>query len=450
MPDSTPTLNRLLAALAHQPLPARHLRQTLGEISPATLSRLTCQAGPQLAIMGQGRATCYGLHRDLRDNGWRFPVYRIDDGGDAHLVGEVWTLYGGYWWQQLDRQVWGSGFHPQLPWFLQDMKPSGYIGEAFARFNGPRLGLPERLSDWKDDDHLVAMVRRGEDLYGDLLIGEESLQRYLLASRRPGVTTAVGEYPAWAEASLAGALSLALAGGDQPKFCTTAKRAGVGRQVLVKFSPPVDGPTGQRWSDLLICEHIALGILRNAGIATAISSIHQTGGRTFLELKRFDRIGQFGRTPLHSLTVADDLQQGSRKDWSSSAALLERRKALSADDAARLVELDLFGRLIGNTERDFSNISLIPVAGDRTKYRLAPAYDMLPTRYKPRDGEPLNWEPYQPDEIPGWSEMHGPAERFWAAVSRDRRISEPFRKLCRANHDLLKRLEHGPRVIRPR
>lgn len=435
----------ILSALADHPLSAQQLRQAVGAISPATLCRLTNQLHGQVVTLGQARATRYARPDDLRGMGWRFPVYRLDQNGDAHLLGELWRLRGGYWWQNTGG--WPSQFYPSLPWFVRDLQPDGFIGRSFAKFHGPRLGLAERLADWRDDDMLVALLRRGEDMAGDLLIGEESVQRYLEASRKAEVTTAVGDYPAWAEASLAGALSIALIGGEQPKFSALAKRAGVGRQVLVKYSPPLSSEAGQRWSDLLVCEHIALGLLRSAGVPSSQSSIHRTGDRTFLEVRRFDRSGRFGRSGLHSLIAVIDQYGGCRKGWSSCAEELATRKLLTSEEARRLCDLDLFGQLIANQERDCTNIGLIPLNTERTRFRLAPVYDMLPTRYRPQDGETLSWEPYQPALSGAWGGMHELALRFWAAAARDRRISESFRKLCRANHDLLQRLGHGPRII---
>ena len=58
------------------------------------------------------------------------------------------------------------------------------------------------------------------------------------------------------------------AGGEQPKFLTTLRdETGGFHPVLVKFSAPMDQPTGQRWADLLLCEfHGSTGSGRVGGV----------------------------------------------------------------------------------------------------------------------------------------------------------------------------------------
>jgi hypothetical protein len=77
------------------------------------------------------------------------------------------------------------------------------------------------------------------------------------------------------------------------------------RHVLVKFSPPVETEVGQRWSDLLIAEHLALETLSAAGISSAMSRIFRFETRTYLEVDRFDRVGLTGRVGVTSLSAID-------------------------------------------------------------------------------------------------------------------------------------------------
>ena len=90
------------------------------------------------------------------------------------------------------------------------------------------------------------------------------------------------------------------AGGEQPKFCTIHS----GRHVLVKFSPASDSAVSQRMRDLLVCEHLALQTLAQAGRPAATTQIFLAAGRVFLESERFDRTPQ-GRIAMVSLEVYD-------------------------------------------------------------------------------------------------------------------------------------------------
>jgi serine/threonine protein kinase HipA of HipAB toxin-antitoxin module len=112
--------------------------------------------------------------------------------------------------------------------------------------------------------------------------------------------------------------------------------------------------------------------------------------------------------------------------------------------------LDFFGNLIANTDRHFGNITLIPNDEGRTKFRLAPTYDMLPMYYRPREGEELNWGGYDIVSAGTWPEMHEAAKAFWQEAAVDTRISERFRATCRANLEQLALFDSAPRIIRGR
>ena len=438
--------HRLLAVLYDRPLPARNLRQLLGDISPATLSRVTKLVGAQIISFGQARASTYARPRDIPGIGHQLPVYRIDENGNVHFAGTLWSLYGGYWWAG---NVWPSRYYSSIPWFIYDLKPDGFVGRAFAQRFGSELGLSERLTSWKEDDVLVALTRRGEDTVGDVIVGEESLSRYMTTSRLRPVFYTTADYPGLAEEAIAGDPAGSSAGGEQPKFTVLTEREGFPRRVLVKFSPPLSTPSGQRWSDLLICEHIALNIVAEMGISAVASSIHNVGNRTFLEVDRFDRVGMLGRTPINSLTVVDAEFIGMGSNWTAASKKLLSAKILSSDEATNLSKLDLFGCLIANTDRHHGNISLTPANQERTTFKLSPVYDMLPMYYRPREGEELSARTYHPPVTFELGDVYENATRFWTESAKDMRISEPFRKLCAENLDILQKLANGPRIIGP-
>ena len=132
-----------------------------------------------------------------------------------------------------------------LPAELADARPSGFLGRHFAAVHAD-LRLPPRLSDWSDHHILLAMSRRGEDLPGNLLVGEESFARW--QGTEP-VSRCRDDYPALAEATIAGHPPGSSAGGERPKF-----GALVGNQhMLVKFSGRggIGDMAARRWCDLV-------------------------------------------------------------------------------------------------------------------------------------------------------------------------------------------------------
>jgi hypothetical protein len=67
------------------------------------------------------------------------------------------------------------------------------------------------------------------------------------------------------------------------------------RHVIVKFSEMLESPVSERWRDLLLAEHLALETLNQSGVLAARTLIIDHGSQRFLEVERFDRIGELGR-----------------------------------------------------------------------------------------------------------------------------------------------------------
>src|SRR3990170_6037624 len=153
-------------------LHAADLRERLG-VSPATLMRMVRDVGPDVVRIGRGRATQYALRRQWPNlDSSRFPLFRVTDTGAAISAGELITLAARQSvWMPMGRVSDG------LPNELVDARPSGFLGRHFAAIHAD-LRLPPRLADWSDHHVLLAMSRRGEDLPGNLLVGEESFIRW--------------------------------------------------------------------------------------------------------------------------------------------------------------------------------------------------------------------------------------------------------------------------------
>ncbi|MFL5345115.1 MAG: HipA domain-containing protein [Hyalangium sp.] len=270
-------------------------------VSQPTISRLISAAGDRVCRMGSGRARRYAPTRSLSTLGPQLPVYRVDESGKVHRDGELNLLANGRHWLETAK---GMGvLFEGLPPFAADMSPQGYVGRSFTT-RYPELGLPQRITDWNDDHRLIALARRGEDCTGNLIIGDESLNRFLAqtpTSVRPS------DYPALARSSMAGQPGSS-AGGAQPKFATYSED----RHVLVKFSGADEGAAARRSRDLLASESFALETLRVEGLPAASSRSLSIEGRRFLEVERFDRVGLRGRRALLSLGAIDDEYFGHR------------------------------------------------------------------------------------------------------------------------------------------
>jgi len=443
---------QLLNTLATGAKSSKELASMLG-VSQPTMSRAMNELGHQVVALGRARATRYARPRLVRGMTGLFPVYRIDEAGDAHLLGTLQALARGQYYWQPESPNDTSRIFDYLPWFIQDMRPDGFVGRAFAHKQGTDLGLPPKLNDWTDDDLLVALSRRGEDHIGNLVIGDESIERYLRSAQRknPGIPELdrPKAYAALAKAAMKGDPAGSSAGGEQPKFAAMVLDGDERRHVLVKFSPPTAQLEGQRWADLLLSEHLALDVVQNAEINAACSRILEADNRIFLEVDRFDRIGNLGRSSIFSLRSIDSEYVGVGDDWAKCAGGLLQAGVISPEDARKMRWLKVFGNLIGNTDMHPGNLSFIRV---RSKfYTLAPVYDMLPMLYRPVAGETPDRE-FTPgaqtmETADVWPDALQSALRFWNLAYAEPGLSEDFRAICRNNLSVLLSLESGPRII---
>lgn len=424
----------ITARLLDGPATATELILALGISQPA-LSRAMQQlmSDGHVLRMGAARSTRYGLRRAIPGAAPPWPVFQVDARG---VIKEMGTLHAleprHYFFDSPEKAI--RGETDSIPYFLQDPRPSGFLGRAMPAA-WPELGLPARVIDWTDDHYLAFLTRRGFDSIGDLLVGPESLDRYLAWMRERPVIQASDRssaYPALALAAMSGGAPGSSAHGEHPKFTALIEDGGVRTHVIVKFSPPRDTATGQRWADLLVAEHLAHGHLAAHGISACHSTVHEHADRLFLEVERFDRIGAEGRRGVTSLLAVDAARYGELDQWPRCAARLHTQGALSRKDADQIRLLEAFGRWIANSDRHFGNLSLFDAYDGR--FELAPVYDMLPMLFAPTNDQLIERSFEVPDPsaetLAVWARARNIAESYWERVGADVRISESFRTIA--------------------
>lgn len=428
-------VEQLRKVLMRQPSRTATILAELG-VSQPTFSRLWPHIQDGIAL-GAGRARQYALRRQVPGVDAPVPVFRVSPIGQVDPVGYLDPLYDGFY---ALTPLEGTDFSlfQGMPFFLRDLRPQGFLGRMEPGKHRD-LDLPADILLWTDEQALKYIARRSEHAAGDLIFGNESYARYLAdtANARANLLThaeRAARYPGMAEHSMQGESPGSSAGGEQPKFTATIGREGDGdpiAHVIVKFSPSVDSNNGRRWGDLLISEHLALETLAAHGIAAARTTILQAGGRVFLEVIRFDRVGLHGRLPMATFSALDGDLGMLDQNWTAVARELGRRGQLSRADVQTVEILDLYGTLIGNTDKHHGNIALAWTFDQR--HTLLDTYDMLPMMYRPNThGEiiPREWKPnlgarLELRHLPICQQM---AEVFWQRVLEDKRISEDFKK----------------------
>jgi hypothetical protein len=441
MPAATDTpVEQLRALLRRQPADAGALCRQL-QISQPTLSRLWKTAGPDIVRFGAARNSRYGMLRNVGDLGSLIPIFRVDEQGRIATFGELRALQNN--WYVFTA---AEGETPQvtegLPYFLQDLRPQGFLGRLLPQ-RYLDLQMPLRITDWNDDHVLNYIAKRGEDIPGDLVVGNMSYRRFL--DRRADESPRMlfddrqAAYPAMVHKANQGEIPGSSIGGEQPKFLVTLETGGAQlHPCIVKFSPTLDTPAGRRWGDLLIAEYLASETLAAFDIPAALSNILVSDGRVFLEICRFDRVGQHGRRPMVSLAGIDGLLGMLDRPWSDVATALGDRGLLPQDQLMRVRLLDLFGALIGNTDRHPGNLALSWHWQLNAAFSLLPVYDMLPMMYRPNTQGEVIERAFELAAIDTLDLRHFDAAQemamsFWERVIADERISDDFKRIATAH-----------------
>jgi hypothetical protein len=399
------------------------------------MSRLMRVAGPRVCRFGRSVATRYALPREIAGLGRHSPVFRVDERGYPNRHGVLHFLAGGGCW--LERASGNDQPFPGLPPFVEDMRPQGYIGRGFPALY-PELRLPERIRDWTDDHQMIALAMRGADCVGDLIIGDESLNRFLAG---PAQSRNRSDYPSLATGALAGQPGSS-AGGEHPKFAIYSED----RHLLVKFASG-DGAAAERWRDLLVCEHLALEVLREAGIPVSHSNWFDLHGSRYLEVDRFDRVSKKGRRGVISLHAINCNYLGDNPDdWSRASQRILKEPSLSMDPghADRMVWQDTFGGLIGNTDRHFGNFCFFADEAKHLTLTPTPAYDMLPMVFAPTGANLVERQfvPSPPTSLNLylWHEVANQALKYWSRLCEENELSIGFRQISAGCRDTLAQL----------
>jgi hypothetical protein len=413
--------------------PARELVPSL-RIAQASFSRLVSRHADSLLVTGKGRSTRYALRRAVFDLGDRVPLFEIDEHGTARKLATMHAVTPGGYYVEAHAADIDDGFHGDLPYFIEDLRPSGFLGRLVP-LQHPELGFPADVRMWSGDQSAAYLSRFGWNGSGALILGDAAFKLYLEHSASLPSALAEAErgehYASVAEDVLRAGAPGSSAGGEQPKFLVT--RAG-GQHLLVKFSPAGRAPAARRIADLLVAEHLAHEVLRRHGVTTPRSRILRARERTFLEVERFDRTHS-GRRGLVSLLALDAEFVGDMRSWSHSVARLATKQLVPPGSLERVRWLEAFGHLIANTDMHPANVSFL-VRGVRV-LDLAPVYDMQPALYAPQQSEIIErkWSAPVPEPSAAsyWSDVCGAAEEYWAEVAHSPHVSADFRAISSAN-----------------
>lgn len=266
--------------------------------------------------------------------------------------------------------------HPRAAGAVDDARPDRW-GEKVIRF----IDKPARMS------LMEFLYYAGDDRFGALGVST-SASRYTPKGRGPlprlEDAQTLSEVVAKVQTgeSLTDIESQIIAGGGTPLGGAKPKALIVidGEQWVIKFfnGEPVDSP---------LVEHASMTLAAKAGINVAQTNVISVDGLNAIVIRRFDRKGD---KRVHCISAGTAIRastasgQDPEMGYPQLARIL-RRAGVSENDANSYDARELFKRmvfniLIDNTDDHEKNHSLLVVKpGGFAQFRLAPAYDVLPS-----------------------------------------------------------------------
>lgn len=266
--------------------------------------------------------------------------------------------------------------HPRAVGAVDDARPDRW-GEKVIRF----IDKPDRLS------LMEFLYYAGDDRFGALGVSTSATE-YIPKGRGPlprlEDAQTLSEVVAKVQEgeSLTEIESQIIAGGGTPLGGAKPKALIVieGEQWVIKFfnGEPVDSP---------LVEHASMTLAARAGINVAQTNVIPVDGLNAIVIRRFDRKGD---KRIHCISAGTAIRAGTpsgqepEMGYPELARILRRagvsENDVNASDARELFKRMVFNILIDNTDDHEKNHSLAVVNPGRfARFRLAPAYDVLPS-----------------------------------------------------------------------
>ena len=423
--------------LSNGPATSKQIQSATG-LNQSAVSRQLRALGGRVIKLPRSRSPIYAITRNAFGSDDNLPLFMVDRLGNTVPVAMVRPLaHGGFYVQpatafpRVLAGENGDGLYDDLPYFLQDLRPQGFLGRHVAReLASISDEFPSDPRAWTTNHIGRYLVSNGDDLPGNFKLGYHTYLRL----RRPPIACGIDEYPSISQRVLNGQSLGSSAGGEQPKFTAFSKERA--EHVIVKFSPATNDPIAMRWRDILITEYHATATLREALLPAAQTRLIEVGEQFFLESIRFDRCGEYGRLPMISLQAVDSEYVGLGENWAKIMWQLDKLGLVNDKHAIDAEVLWHFGRLINNTDMHLGNLSL-GIEGD--VFRLLPAYDMCSMGFAPTNigVRPFEFSPPVLSDSDLVSNLAGSnisvdsveelAHEFWARVGADYRISGEFK-----------------------
>lgn len=405
------------------------------QVSHSTVSRrlIPYINDRKVITLGKGKNTKYIYLRNIPDVNQPIIIREVNEKADVSVAGKLWVTNTG---TVLETDT-GFILYDDLPWYLLDLRPQGFIGRMITKHVSSKLNVPIKSENWSGDDLLRYLIIYSHDTPGCFELCTKFLSPRKFNTNRITLSSKLDQYDRYViDLSKGGAIANS-AGGEQPKFHSRWEDKENQTYSIVKYSPLIEvgNPVALRIKDLLICEDIALTTLYNFNGHAALTKLLTSEQRVYLEVTRFDRVvvnnleGQIGMVSLE--TVLAEFS-GHADNWIDASIQLNEMDLLSDSDSELLNTWLAYSRFISNSDTHNGNVSLF--LDNLQLNGLTPAYDILPMAYMPTKGDVPTPEIRikKPNNIneKSWNIGRVLGLEFWNIVKETHNVSHEFREIA--------------------
>lgn len=207
--------------LERGPSTSKEIQAATG-LSQSSVARQLRGMGNSAIRLPNGRSIRYAATCNAFGGNDKLPLSMVDAYGDTVVIAYIRPLsYGGFFMEpatDIPPLLLGKnndGLYDDLPYFLFDLRPQGFLGRQIAQEMASQSDdFPNDPRHWNTNHIGRYLISNGDDLPGNFKFGEQALLRV----RCKPVIVSDEDYPELADSVMSGSIPGSSAGGEQPKF----------------------------------------------------------------------------------------------------------------------------------------------------------------------------------------------------------------------------------------
>ena len=142
-------------------------------ISQSTLSRAIKELGQDIVRMGLEKRPVYAMKRNIAEVGDSCPVFSVSNSGQLKHALDLIPIKPRSFWVNSHSNKYESRHYTDLPYWLNDYRPSGYLGRLIPK-RYPEFSFPADIRLWSAESCIRFWCALGADLPENLIFGQQA------------------------------------------------------------------------------------------------------------------------------------------------------------------------------------------------------------------------------------------------------------------------------------